>query len=231
MVLDPTAEFEPTADGSTTRFSSRFGEHYHSRFGALTQARTVFLGGTQLDRCAHAHVLEIGFGLGLNFLVTLADVTARKSALDYLAYEFDPQPAAVLAACAQSHPGTNEPLWQALIDAWPRESKSPGCEHQPVELEIGERRLRVIFSDATSALLPTAWADAVYLDGFSRKVNPELWTPAFVCRLARCLRPSGWIATYSAAGEVRRALSAAGLEVERCEGLPGKREWLRAQKT
>ena len=81
-----------------------------------------------------------------------------------------------------------------------------------------------------TADLGEEWATAIYLDGFSPTRNPEVWTPEFVGRLAKTLAPGGVLATYSAAGHVRRALEAAGLRVERRPGAPGKRECLRAMK-
>jgi tRNA U34 5-methylaminomethyl-2-thiouridine-forming methyltransferase MnmC len=216
---------EVTPDGSATVYSKRFGQHYHNRNGALTQARSVFLEGTKTDRTPMPHVLEIGFGLGLNFLTTLLDVQQRAVALEYLAYEIDPQPVAWLAAIGDTHPARCEPLWQELLRQWPTSLPAP-----PLRLDQGAHSLEVRFADASVAELPVGWADAIYLDGFSPAVNAELWSDAFLCRLALSLRPDGWLATYSAAGSVRRGLGRAGLRVERRPGAAGKREWLRAQK-
>ena len=72
--------------------------------------------------------------------------------------------------------------------------------------------------------------DAIFLDAFSPDENPELWTESFISELARGLDDGGVMSTYSAKGSVRRAMLAAGLDVERCPGPPGKREMLRAVK-
>ncbi|GGM08491.1 tRNA (5-methylaminomethyl-2-thiouridine)(34)-methyltransferase MnmD [Deinococcus aerophilus] len=208
-----------TPDGSRTAHSARFGETYGSRHGAFSQARHVFVEGTRTQQHPAPRVLEIGFGLGVNFRATLADAATRGAALEYVAYEFDPAPAPLLREVAAGEAGSDHPLWQALLQNWP---------HTPLQLESGNVRLTVHFADVLEATLPQGWATGLYLDGFSPTRNPEVWTPPFAARLAQALAPGGVLATYSAAGHVRRALEAAGLQVERRPGAPGKRECLRA---
>ncbi len=78
----------------------------------------------------------------------------------------------------------------------------------------------MILGDARETLL--GWsgrADAWFLDGFSPAKNPELWAPDLLAEVARHSAPDGTFATYTAAGHVRRALSAAGFTVERRPGF------------
>ncbi|MFC4639463.1 tRNA (5-methylaminomethyl-2-thiouridine)(34)-methyltransferase MnmD [Deinococcus hohokamensis] len=207
-----------TPDGSRTAYNARFGEAYGSRHGAAAQARHVFVEGTGTHRHPAPRVLEVGFGIGVNARATLASAAGRGVPLHYLSYEFDPAPRDVLAQVARGQEGESHPAWQALLTRWP----------QPEAVEAGGARLEVVLGDVLEAELPESWATALYLDGFSPARNPEVWTPAFTARLARTLAPGGVLATYSAAGHVRRALQEAGLEVERRPGPPGKRECLRA---
>jgi tRNA U34 5-methylaminomethyl-2-thiouridine-forming methyltransferase MnmC len=216
-----------TADGSATLWSERFGQHYHNRNGAMTQARHVYLEGSQTHQHMTPHVLEIGFGVGLNFLTTLQDATARGVPLHYLAFEFDPQPVAILRAIGNSHPAHHLDTWQNLLERWPAQPISMEklvCENAVCSLEIR-------FADASMAALPTDWATAVYLDGFSPDANPELWTPDFIAQLAKAMQPGAWVATYSAAGTVKRAMASAGLDVMKRPGIAGKRECLHALKS
>ncbi|WP_261663971.1 tRNA (5-methylaminomethyl-2-thiouridine)(34)-methyltransferase MnmD [Deinococcus sp. Marseille-Q6407] len=215
------ADLQPTADGSLTLRSQRFGQTYGSAFGAEAQARQVFVAGTGVATLARPRVLEIGFGVGQNLRATLS-ARGEGGPLDYLAYEYDPVAAGLLAELSQGSAGAEHPVWQEVLLSWP---PPPGGE-----LQIGVRQqlLRVRQMNVLTAELPLDWADAVYLDGFSPEANPELWTEEFLARVAQALRPGGVVATYSAAGRVRRALQAAGLQVEKCPGPPGKREFLRA---
>ena len=211
-----------TPDGSRTAHSPRFGEAYGSRHGAHTQARQVFVEGTETHLHPAPRVLEIGFGLGVNFRATLSDASARGVSLEYVAYEFDPVPANWLREVSAGQVGAEHPVWMALLGGWP---------HAPLHIEAENVRLTVHLANVSSADLPQNWATALYLDGFSPTRNPEVWTPQFVARLAGTLAPGGILATYSAAGHVRRSLAAAGLEVERRPGAPGKRECLRAVRS
>ena len=208
------SELQSTADGSMTARSARFGQSYGSRFGAATQARQVFVEGSGTHLYPAPSVLEVGFGLGQNFRATLAATADRP--LHYLTYEFDPVPAETLRRVAFSDPVAAHPGWGALLASWPSSVAVPDLNFD-LRLE-----------DVTLVALPQDWASAVYLDGFSPDVNPEVWTAAFLGRLADALQPGGVLVTYSAAGHVRRGLQAAGLEVERRPGPAGKREVLRA---
>lgn len=216
-----------TPDGSRTAHNARFGEAYGSRHGARAQAHHVFLEGSGTDTHPAPRVLEIGFGLGVNFRATLANAAARGVLLHYHAYEFDPAPADLLREVAAGGEGADHPLWARVLGGWGRP--------EGLNEAAGGARLRVDFCDVTTAEgteaeLPQGWATALYLDGFSPTRNPEVWTPDFVARLAGALAPGGVLSTYSAAGHVRRSLQAAGLHVERRPGAPGKRECLRAVK-
>ncbi|WP_161884387.1 tRNA (5-methylaminomethyl-2-thiouridine)(34)-methyltransferase MnmD [Deinococcus alpinitundrae] len=217
---------QATADGSLSVFSPRYGEWYSSRHGAARQSRTVFLEGS----AAHLHpaprVLEVGFGLGLNFRTTLADTAGRGAVLDYLAFEAFPLAASVLREVSA---GEENALWLALLVTW-----DAGTAAGELSVSEGRATLRVVFADVSAADLPLGWASAVYLDGFSPARNPEVWTPEMLARLSASLAPGGQLATYSAAGAVRRGLIAAGLAVERrrgrAAGLVGKGEFLVARK-
>ncbi len=212
----PAPELHPTADGSLSAYSPRFGQDYGSRFGAATQARQVFVEGSGTPRQPAPRVLEVGFGLGQNFRETLRATPGRP--LHYLAYELDPVPAGVLRAVSAPDPASALPGWAALLDTWPGSVVQPGLA---LDLQL---------CDVTTADLPQRWATAIYLDGFSPAVNPELWEAGFLARLAGALQPGGVLVTYCAAGFVRRGLQAAGLAVERLSGPAGKREVLRATR-
>ncbi|MDL2343136.1 tRNA (5-methylaminomethyl-2-thiouridine)(34)-methyltransferase MnmD [Deinococcus sp. MIMF12] len=209
-----------TPDGSRTALSTRYGEAYGSRNGAAAQARHVFVEGSGTHEHPGPRVLEVGFGLGVNFRATLARCARRGVPLDYLAYEFDPAPVDVLREVAGGGEGADHPVWEDVLAGW----GGP----DPLTVRGSGVSLTIWFGDVRTAQLPQDWATALYLDGFSPARNPEVWTPEVLGRLASAIAPGGVLTTYSAAGHVRRALAAAGLEVGRRPGPPGKREHLRA---
>ncbi len=222
-----------TADGSKTLYSAEYGQTFRSMHGAFTEALYVFHAGAvapQLPGVSHLRVLEVGFGSGLNFLVTAAAVAKAGVTLSYTGLESRLPAAPAL-----------ELLDYSLIDdvrtvsrAWLRWRR----HRLPHNVSLGRYEcdvlpgcwLALLIGDARRQQLPREHFDAVYLDGFSPKVNPELWSPGFLQQLHAALVPGGRLATYSAAGHVRRALQVAGFAVARRRGPPGKREVLVATK-
>lgn len=218
-----------TDDGSLTQFSSRYGETFHSTFGALTEAKHVFLESTGIaQRLADGQassVLEIGFGLGLNFLLT-ADLAIQNAApLTYHAYEHDMSSCATLRRMGYADLVNNPQLWdQLLLNLQAAEGE------RTVELTwLDILQLELVLSDASLARLPQNHYHAIYLDAFSPDSNAECWTESFLTVLRGALAEGGKLATYSAKGSVRRAMISAGLHVQKAPGPPGKREILIAR--
>jgi len=218
-------EFSP--DG--TPFSSAFGDVYHSAHGGPQQARHVFIGGNDLPRRWQGQdrfvILETGFGLGLNFLATWQawrDDPQRCRRLHFVSFEKHPFCAADLAVAQRAWPEFAE-LAAELQTHWP--VLTPGIHR--LHLDRGRVVLTLIFGDATTQLRAIdAAVDAFYLDGFSPARNPELWTPELCRALARLAAPGATLATWSVAGQVREALSAAEFDLEKRPGFAGKREML-----
>lgn len=234
-----------TADGSKTLASTEFGETYGSRHGALSEARHVFLRGSGVEsRLAGkqtTRVLEVGFGTGLNFLVSAAVAAEHGAELRYTALERKPIAAATLR---QVYGDSQLPaqLLAELID-WIGDLGTP-LRAGTYSLTLGAHRgvvLELVIGEALEALAGGGLDhssegrhayDAIYLDAFSPKANPELWTPAFLTGLAAGLAPGGTLVTFSVSGAVRRSLAAAGLTVSKLPGPPGgKPEMLAARRS
>lgn len=223
MAPDPVAyRLVQTADGSPTLLHPVFGETYSSRHGAWMQANQLYLQLTQTHQHPAPRVLEVGFGLGVNFRATLENCLGRGVYLEYLSYEADPVSKEVLAAVEVPLSAAAARVWAGVLEGWPANSRL-------LCLEGAWGRLLVRFEDVTQTLFPTDWASAVYLDPFSPKVNPEPWQPQVLKRLFLATQGGGWLATYSAAGGFRRALAAAGFRVRRVPGI-GKKAWTVAER-
>ncbi len=222
-----TRHHQQTEDGSLTLYSVRYGQTYHSRHGARTECHHVFLEASGaadiLRRGEPLRVLEIGFGTGLNFLLTADLAVARGTPLHYTAIERDLVGDDVFASLGyESLLGASH-----LIDRlrrWVFAIPSPGltglitCRlHDTLHLEL-------LLGDATDTPIPTPAFDVVYQDAFSPDANPELWTPAFLARLFAALKPGGRLSTYASRATVRRALVESGFTVSTIPGPPGKRE-------
>lgn len=221
----PHADLE--FDEAGRPWSPRYRDVYRSRAGAFGEARAVFIDGCRLtqrwqDRERFA-IVELGFGLGVNFLETLAAWRAdprRPRRLDYVSLELHPLEAGALARALAAVGGSGEDV-DRLLAAWPL--PLPGLHR--LAFADGSVTLTLAIGDAErlAGRLPVA-ADAFYLDGFAPSRNPRMWSPALMKSLARLARPGATLATYSAASAVREALSLAGFEVRLAPGFGGKRE-------
>lgn len=206
-----------------------YGDVYHSASGGLGQARHVFLAGNGLPaRWAGRQrfaILELGFGLGTNFLATWQawrDDPQRAAQLHYVAVEKHPAALADLIA-AHRHQPEVAALAAELQAAWP---PALAGFHR-LHLDQGRVHLTLLLGDA-QALLGQVMGrfDAVYLDGFAPDCNPELWSPALMADLAWLAAPGATCTSYTVAQAVREALTAAGFAVEKRQGYGGKRDML-----
>lgn len=215
-----------------TLLSPVYDETYHSAHGAVTEARWVYLEGSgvaaRLREGRPTRVVEVGFGTGLNTLVTGALARRTGTPVDLLSLERDLLEASALGSLEQGAAVDDAALEAALL-AW----RAALPAHPPdgdYRAAFGPLTLTLRVGDAVRAPLPSE-VDAVYHDGFSPQRNPELWEPAFLARLAGALAPGGTLVSYTVRGAVRRALSEAGLEVAKRPGPPGgKREVLFARR-
>ncbi|MGR3361288.1 MAG: tRNA (5-methylaminomethyl-2-thiouridine)(34)-methyltransferase MnmD [Paracoccus sp. (in: a-proteobacteria)] len=197
--------------------SDRFDDPYYSIQDGVEETRHTFLGGNGLPaRFGGAfRVAELGFGTGLNFLVTLQAWVAAGSpgTLHYTSFEAFPMAAADMARALEAF--ADLPGRDLLAEAW-ADGRFPAA--------IGGATLDLRLGDARTAL--PEWegqADAWFLDGFAPARNPELWEPALMAEVARHTAPGGTLATYTAAGHVRRTLDAAGFDITRQPGYGRKR--------
>lgn len=213
-----------TQDGSLTLIHPRFGEAYSSVFGAWMQARELYLKLTQTHLHPCPRVLEVGFGLGVNFRTSLQDCLGRGARLEYQSYELFPVEKALLESIQVPLSAQAEPIWQALLSAWPG-----AVQRKMLGLEGDWGSLSIHFADVTTVDFPENWATAVYLDPFSPRVNPEPWGRGVLAGLYGACQPGAYLATYSVAGQFRRDLNTAGFKVQRVPGL-GKKQWTRAFK-
>ncbi|HTQ77904.1 MAG TPA: bifunctional tRNA (5-methylaminomethyl-2-thiouridine)(34)-methyltransferase MnmD/FAD-dependent 5-carboxymethylaminomethyl-2-thiouridine(34) oxidoreductase MnmC [Burkholderiales bacterium] len=211
-----------------TPYSAEFDDVYHSAAGGPAQARHVFLGGNGLParwrgRRAFA-VLETGFGLGVNFLATLAAWRAdpeRCERLHFVSIERFPLGKEDLISAHRRYPEFAAEAAR-LAECWP--PLLPGVHR--VELEGGRVTLTLLFGDVAGVRELALAADAFYLDGFAPAKNPEMWAPQVLRHLGRVAARGATLATWSVAAPVRAALETSGWKVEKRAGFGGKREML-----
>jgi len=214
-----------TSDGSHTLEINEGAEHYHSTHGAIQESRHVFveMGLEHMHRAVEAlSILEIGFGTGLNALLTLEWAEKELVAIDYTGLEAYP-------LSEQEWSGLNYPDqldWSGALDSWSRLHRGPWGESFRVgsEFQMTKRAQKVQDFNEVSRF------DVVYFDAFGPRHQPNMWTDEVFETVFDACKPGGILVTYCAKGEVRRTMQRVGFEVERLQGPPGKREMLRATK-
>jgi tRNA U34 5-methylaminomethyl-2-thiouridine-forming methyltransferase MnmC len=212
-----------TADGSKTIQLIDWNEQYHSKHGAVQEAYHVFIKhGLQRFNNQHISILEVGFGTGLNALITLVESDRLNLTIDYTGVEAYP----VLK---------NELAQLNYID----ELKAENFEAQfelmhgiswEEKIEIANNFTLVKQQKDFREIDASANYNLIYFDAFGARVQPELWTPELFEKMYVALKSKGVLVTYAAKGSVRRAMQQVGFTVERLPGPPGKREMLRALK-
>jgi tRNA 5-methylaminomethyl-2-thiouridine biosynthesis bifunctional protein len=215
-----------------TPFSPRYDDIYHSAVGGLEQAEYVFLRGNALPQRWQGRrvftVLETGFGMGINFLTTWAAWRAdpaRCERLHFVSTEKHPFTQADLRSVYATTISDPEiaALAETLAAEWPM--LVPGTHR--LEFEGGRITLTLVFADAAESLPALRLrADAFYLDGFAPARNPEMWTPAIFKALARMAGEGATFATYSSAGDIKRALTQNGFVYQKVDGFGWKRAML-----
>ncbi len=218
--------FVTTDDQSVTLYNSEVGEHYHSIRGALAESRHVFINMglvSVLDRCPAAiRIVEVGFGTGLNFLLS-ADYCRQKGIkLDYCGIEAYPLPLEMVEQTGYSS-FVDQELWNGFRDTYGASLVQKVAIGKFAELEVLVRPLQSV-----SGIPP---ADLLYFDAFAAVHQPELWTAEALEITDRLIRPGGTFVTYAITGHLKRTLKSLGYRIEKLKGAPGKREMLRATKS
>ena len=216
---------EITNDGSHTLYVPALNEHYHSTFGAVQESLLIFIqsGFDMMDQAiVPVRILEMGFGTGLNALLTCLRSENTSRPVYYTGIEKFPLSSEIIEQL-------NYP--QVLDNASVELFRSLHYAKWNEEVRVtGDFMLHKIESDMQDVLLDPDSFDLVYYDAFGPEIQPELWTYQIFQKIARAMKQNGILMTYSAKGSVRRALKSAGFEVEKLSGPQGKREITRASK-
>lgn len=218
-----------TSDGSTTIHLPDWNEQYHSKHGAIQEAKHVFIKHGLHHFCnsdeftersrSEVSILEIGFGTGLNCFITILETENPINYVGVEAYPISEAEIEKLNYVSELDAENQQEIFDTIHSvSW--EEKHRISEN----FQLTKRKQ--FFSDIEDR---NAF-DVIYFDAFGARVQPELWTEEIFQKMYDSLKTNGILVTYSAKGSVRRALQSVGFTVERLEGPPGKREMLRGVK-
>ncbi len=220
-------EIKTTKDGSKTLYINELNESYHSSHGALQEAEHVFIkNGLNLINYSEINILELGFGTGLNVLVTINEYlkTDKNHTIHYFTLEKYPVLASEIDALDYPSLFENEILSEINTKIHAADWGKP--------IEIIPRffltKMECDFFKLSNLTLPEI--DLVYFDCFGARVQSDLWELPMFEMVSEKMKTGGLLTTYSSKGSVRRILQSLNFNVEKKPGPPGKREMINAIK-
>jgi tRNA U34 5-methylaminomethyl-2-thiouridine-forming methyltransferase MnmC len=226
MDNDLPVEFVITGDGSHSLRVPGLGENYHSVYGAIAESTHIFIeAGLKFawHYAEQVNILEVGFGTGLNALLTCIACAKAGINVHYSAIELYPLKKEI-------HSRLN---YAEMIDfpkadlIFKKLHSSSWNQDHPITENFSLYKIHAPLQDYFP---PAGSFDLVYFDAFGPDVQPEMWSEEIFKRMALALKPGGVLVTYSTKGTVKRSLKAAGFSIEKLPGPKGKREILRAMK-
>lgn len=214
-----------TSDGSHSLFNDELNETYHSIHGAIQESNHVFL-KNGLEYVAEKTVLplsllEVGFGTGLNALLTFQYAIQHDRKIYYRAIEPSPLEENIWMAL-------NYPALLNLKDEFTTLHSSPWNNDQILNDNFILIKMQTTLQEVK--IIPAS-LDLVYFDAFAPSRQPDIWEVSLLKKIFSSLKPGGVMVTYCAKGELKRNLSSLGFTLEIVPGPPGKREMIRATKT
>jgi tRNA U34 5-methylaminomethyl-2-thiouridine-forming methyltransferase MnmC len=215
-------EFLLTNDGSYTIYIPQLKETYHSKNGAIQESRHVYLknGLDLLDTSKEISILEIGFGTGLNALLTFSEAKKRNIKINYHTTEAFP-------LIWEEAKNTN---YAEIIQEHGFYQKIHECNwnetHQINDYFKFTKHLihfeNIVFENKF---------DLIYFDVFGYDIQPELWSDIQFKKMYNALKINGLLTTYACRSIIIQNMKNAGFVTEKKVGAPGKREMLNAIKT
>lgn len=215
-------EIVKTADGSRTLYLPELDEHYHSTLGAVRESDHIFIRhGLAACTAEPVRIFEVGFGTGLNALLSAAYSFRSNRKVYYTSIEKYPLTTGILKQLnyrefAGEHGGE-------LFDA------IHGCSWNSSHMIHPDFYLTKISADLLT-WFPEGEYDLIYYDAFCPDKQPELWSREVFGKITGITVTGGIIVSYSVKGDVKRILRGYGFRVKRLPGPPGKRHILRAVK-
>lgn len=217
-----------TNDGSHSVYVEELDEHYHSSHGALPESKHVFINAGlkfQLQQeIEHVNILEIGYGTGLNALLTFAEFTGSGAkSLKYTGIEKYPLSQDIIE-------NLNYPeILSSEINTGLFKEISKADWNRWIDIDVRSKLLKLNVDIHTIELAPEEY-NLVYFDAFGYDAQEDMWTSEVFQNISQSMKAGGVLTTYCTKGVVRRTMEANGFELFKLPGAAGKREMLRAIK-
>lgn len=215
-----------TSDGSDTIYNSDLNETYHSVHGSVSESKHVYIQNgldylLKGNKKNHINILEIGFGTGLNLLLTHTYLLNKKKSCFYHTLEPYPLPNEIIS----------ELNYVEKVDIRSRKlfEFSHSCP-QESEVELEKNILLLKSSQTLEKIALSREYDIIYFDAFAPSKQPEIWGVSNLKKLYDCLVEGGALVTYCSSGQFKRDIKEVGYTLEVLNGPKGKKEMVRAIK-
>lgn len=212
-----------TEDGSHTIYVPELEEHYHSVHGAIQESDHVFIkNGLAYCKSDPVNILEVGFGTGLNVLLTAVHNQGCQRIIYYTAIEKYPLPGDMVRML--NYPDF---LSSEARDIFTRIHMSDWETMNSISPNLFLKKIKLdMINDPVEGKF-----NLIYFDAFGPDKQPEMWTSEIIQKIAGASCNDALFVTYSAKGELKRNLRACGFNVYILPGPPGKRHITRAVRT
>jgi tRNA U34 5-methylaminomethyl-2-thiouridine-forming methyltransferase MnmC len=216
-------EIRLTSDGSKTLYLPSLDETYHSNHGAIQEAKHVFIE----HGLKHVHefgmekirIFEMGFGTGLNALLTAQWAMENQQHMEYIGIELHPVDKEIWQQMDYVQSSEDVALYERIMS----------CEWESTQEINAFFKLKKIAQDVTQVALSDR-VDLIYFDAFGPRAQIEMWDLPVLQKMHELLNDGGIFVTYCAQGQMKRHLKSLGFEITSLPGPPGKREMTRAKK-
>jgi tRNA U34 5-methylaminomethyl-2-thiouridine-forming methyltransferase MnmC len=219
-------EIVTTNDGSSSIFNTELNEVYHSLHGAIQESQHVYIKEgllALLQNIDPINILEIGFGTGLNTLLTYIKTIENKLNINYSSIETDPLPLSFVTKLNY----TNKLKLNKHKDAFIKLHQAKWNQETMINTNF---KLTKIQEDLKTFQPKPNKYHLIYFDAFGPDIQPDLWSTEIFTKLNKSLKKEGILVTYSCKGEIKRNLRASNFKIKRLPGPPGKWQMLRAIK-
>jgi tRNA U34 5-methylaminomethyl-2-thiouridine-forming methyltransferase MnmC len=218
-----------TKDGSHSVAIPEWEVSYHSVNGAIQESLHVFIEAglrywwAQHPNAGQCAVFEMGFGTGLNALLTILEAKKIQRKVMYETVEAFPLETSITEQLNYCE-ALQQPFWQPIFESL---HSSEWNTIQSISNFFSLKKVKTLLANYTAG----EPVDIIYYDAFAPSAQPELWTETVFEQLLHMLAPDGVLVTYCSKGDVRRAMQAAGFQVEKIPGPAWKREMIRATRS
>lgn len=220
--IDNNIEVLITQDGSSSLRRKDLQEGYHSTYGAIAESVHIFIdaGLRNVEKHSLINILEIGFGTGLNALLTCEFAIKEKQSIYYQTIEKYPLSQQIISQL-------NYGELLSLEEEFLKIHSVSWNENAEINNLFS---IHKIDKPAENLNYKANFFDIIYFDAFAPQFEENLWQQEMFAKLYSSLKEGGLLVTYCCKGDVKRALKASGFQIEKLPGPKGKREILRAKK-